>query len=1165
MTIKRLKMFVLVAMAMLLVGIGVKSALALPIRGALQVGVSESAVTLAAGQTSTVTATTDPAQQMETIGCGAASCPQGCGPGCAPDGYDCTCDGTAMYPYYPTMTAVSDNTKVATVSVTNTNGLQVIIQGVAAGTATITVTANLRQYNSAEQQIPVTVTGTGSAPVQQTGGIISTVAGDGTEGYTGDGGPALQAKLWSPQGVAVDRAGDIFIADFGNNQVREVAAVSGAQYGISMTAGDIYTVAGHGMGSSAQGYSGDGGPAVAADLDKPADVAVDRAGDIFIADLGNGVIREVAAVSGAQYGISMTAGDIYTVGSGGGSVAVDTSGNLYWGSDEYNELAAVTHTQFGISMTAGQTYTAIGSNSGDTTPPNTGAVAGLAVDTSGNLYFAETGGMVIREVAATTHTQYGISMTAGYAYTVAGTYDQYHVGGESGDGGPAIWAELSDPEGVAVDTSGNLYIPEEANNDISGDGSRIREVDAGGTITTVAGDGTGGYTGDGGPAVEAEIGITDVSGYYSNDVAVDASGNLYFIDGDVIRMVTPLNSAVSLTGATFDRNVSDSVYHTDIPVTVTLNGNTLTGISNGGYTLASGTDYTVSGAVYTINTSYLDTLSTGTADLTFNFSAGQSQTLTVTVEDSLTSTGGLTITPASGTYTAPLTVTVSDGSLSVGQSVYYSTAGDPQAASGYTYANPLPYSFTLSGPATVYAQVYGSGTWGNPVTAAYTIGSATSATSTIDPATGGTVALGTGATLDIPAGALQGTSGATVTVQQSNSPPAVSSGFTLLGSVYEFTVNGADSYSFSKPATITFTFDQSAVPSGGTPAVYYYDTASSQWVDVGGTVSGDTITVTVDHFTQYAVMAEAETVSSGGGGGGTVSYKPSVSTGAATSITADSAVLTGDITSDSGYDVTGYGFLWGASATSLTNKLAAGADNHSGTFTASLDSLAAGATYYFEAYATNSQGTADGSPLSFTTTGTAATTTPPATTTATTTFSDVPSSYWGYTAISSLSAKGIVAGYPDGSFKPGASITRAEFAAMLAKALNLDTAGTGGSFTDVKADGWYYGSVNAAASAGLVSGTGDHLFSPNALITREQMAVMVAKALGDKAPSVSGAELDAFSDHAAVGSWAASGMEQAVKAGIVSGMTTDTLAPEASATRAEAAAMIYKLLGVLGK
>jgi hypothetical protein len=326
--------------------------------------------------------------------------------------------------------------------------------------------------------------------------------------------------------------------------------------------------------------------------------------------------------------------------------------------------------------------------------------------------------------------------------------------------------------------------------------------------------------------------------------------------------------------------------------------------------------------------------------------------------------------------------------------------------------------------------------------------------------------------------------------------------------------------------------------------------------------NGTDLIIWTKHFTTFVAYTETAISSPGGGGGAAVVYTPAVQTEAATSVVSDSAVLNGDITSDNGYDVTDYGFLWGTSSSSLTNKLDVGTDNHSGAFTDTLSSLTAGTAYYFQGYATNSQGTADGAVMSFSTTGTTPTT-PAAPTTPV--FSDVSASYWGYDAISSLSSKGIVSGYPDGTFKPDASITRAEFATMLVKALGLDTTGTTGQFTDVTADSWYYGSVNAAASAGLVSGMGDNLFAPNALITREQMAVMVSKALGNKAPATNGTELNAFSDSSSVSSWAVSGMEEAVKAGIVSGMTADTLAPQADATRAQAAVMIYKLLTVLGK
>ena len=394
--------------------------------------------------------------------------------------------------------------------------------------------------------------------------------------------------------------------------------------------------------------------------------------------------------------------------------------------------------------------------------------------------------------------------------------------------------------------------------------------------------------------------------------------------------------------------------------------------------------------------------------------------------------------------------------------------------------------------------------------------------------------------------------------------------------------NGATAVPVSGPVTVTFS---EPIQAGASISSVSLTTGNTS-TPVTCSFSGDTLTITpttglaygttytatipaeaVENAADYSMIYEytfsfttvSPTYSGGGGVGSPVVYTPAIQTQAASSVTATSVALNGDITSDNGYEVTDYGFLWGTGSNSLTNKLDVGTNNQSGAFTDTLGSLTAGTTYYFQAYATNSQGTADGTVMSFTTTAVTPVPVPAQV------FSDVPSSYWAYPAISSLRSKGIVSGYPDGTFKPGAAITRAEFATMLVKALGLSTTGMTGTFTDVAADDWYYGSVNDAVYDGLVSGMGDNLFAPNALITREQMAVMVAKALGTNAPAVDGTELSAFSDGSAVSSWAVTGMEEAVKAGIVNGMTADTLAPLDSATRAQAAVMIFKLLSILGK
>jgi uncharacterized repeat protein (TIGR02543 family) len=173
------------------------------------------------------------------------------------------------------------------------------------------------------------------------------------------------------------------------------------------------------------------------------------------------------------------------------------------------------------------------------------------------------------------------------------------------------------------------------------------------------------------------------------------------------------------------------------------------------------------------------------------------------------------------------------------------------------------------------------------------------------------------------------------------------------------------------------------------------------------------------------------TTTGGGGGGAPAVYTPTVQTEAASSVTTGSAALNGDITSSGNGNITEYGFLWGTSSSNLNNTLQVGTDNRSGAFTASLGSLTASTTYYFEAYATNSYGTADGAVLNFTIIAA----TPPLVPAPI--FSDVPASFWAYSDIANLSGLGYVSGYPDGAFQPNSQITRAEVAAIMDKVLNL--------------------------------------------------------------------------------------------------------------------------------
>ena len=341
-----------------------------------------------------------------------------------------------------------------------------------------------------------------SGAVVLVSGVINTVAGDGTAGYSGDGGPATSAEFNSPDNVTVDSAGNLYIADYYNNRIRKVTA----------STGDISTVAGNGT----QGYSGNGGLATSAELSFPEDVAVDSAGNLYIADAGNHVIRMVNASTGI---ISTVAGDGACGYSGIGGpatsatlcpqgVAVDSAGNLYIADGSLNRILKVYASTGIITTVAGDGGLGYSGDGGPATSAELGSPNRVAVDSAGNLYIADLGNSRIRKVTAST----GIITTVAGDGTVC-------PGSNCGDGGPATSAELNLPWDVAMDSAGDIYIAD-ANNNV------IRKVDAStGDISTVAGPGNGTivFGGDGGPATSAELSSPI-------GVAVDSAGNFYIAD-----------------------------------------------------------------------------------------------------------------------------------------------------------------------------------------------------------------------------------------------------------------------------------------------------------------------------------------------------------------------------------------------------------------------------------------------------------------------------------------------------------------------------------------------------------------------------------------------------------------------------------------------------------
>jgi sugar lactone lactonase YvrE len=386
-------------------------------------------------------------------------------------------------------------------------------------------------------------------------GHIYTIAGNGLTAYSGDGGPATEAQLNNPGSVAVDAAGNLVIADWTNDRVRVAAAMTGTFYGVAMTAGDIYTVAGDGKREFIPQFLQSGIPATKAAVG-PGGVTLDRAGNLVIANARG--IRVVAVKTGTFYHRAMTAGDIYTVAGNGSigfsgdggpataaefdgprSVAVDAAGNLVIAdtqNDRIRVVAAKTGIFYGVPMTAGDVYTVAGAGSGaDGGPAITAQLsqpAGVGLDAAGNVVIADTSDRRIRVIAVTTGTFYGQAMTADDIYTVAG-------GGTSdpGDGGPATAAQLTTPVSVAVDRHGNLVLTDLG---FSVENPRVRVVaEATGTfygqamtagdIYTVAGGTPVGFSGDGGPATSAELNGPE-------SVAVTAAGGLLIADSNNNRI-----------------------------------------------------------------------------------------------------------------------------------------------------------------------------------------------------------------------------------------------------------------------------------------------------------------------------------------------------------------------------------------------------------------------------------------------------------------------------------------------------------------------------------------------------------------------------------------------------------------------------------------------------
>jgi uncharacterized protein (TIGR03437 family) len=359
-------------------------------------------------------------------------------------------------------------------------------------------------------------------------GVITTLAGNGTAGYAGDGGPAVDAELDSPMGVAVDAAGNVYFGDYNRGVVRRVS-----------TNGTITTVAGGGS------RFGEGGPATQAALKHPMGVAVDNAGNLYIAETGYFVSLEnpysyaLAAKVGGYIRKVTPDGNIHTLagllrtgccGDGGpvsqayftgpSGLARDSQGNVHV-ADPLQQRVRRIATDLKVTTIAGTGLAGFAGDNGPAAAAILDTPQGVAVDAAGNVYIADSGNNRIRMVNR-----------SGNIRTIAGN----GMPAFSGDGGPAASASLSGPNFVSVDGSGNLFIADTGNH-------RIRKITSDGTIHTIAGNGTVGFTGDGGPATGAELSTP-------RSLALDANGNLYIADNPVhtVRKVSPSGIITTFAG-----------------------------------------------------------------------------------------------------------------------------------------------------------------------------------------------------------------------------------------------------------------------------------------------------------------------------------------------------------------------------------------------------------------------------------------------------------------------------------------------------------------------------------------------------------------------------------------------------------------------------------------
>lgn len=552
-------------------------------------------------------------------------------------------------------------------------------------------------------------TGTGAVGVMVPG-IIYTVAGiiTGTPADGGDGALATLATLNYPSGVAVDGPGNIYIATYAGNRVRMVSASTGY----------ISTL----VGSTTAGYTGDGGPATQATLRTPTGVAVDGFGNIYIADMGNSVIRKVTVATGIITTVAGTGVWGYTGDNGPATsaellnptgVGLDTAGNLYI-ADTLNNVIRVVNEQSttitiaGVSIPAGDIATIVGTGTatssssplgdgGQATAATLSSPYGVAVDASGNIYIADYGNSRIRKVVA-----------SGVITTVAGSANS----GYTGDGALATSARLNSPRDVAIDVAGNIYISDTANN-------VIRKVNAyTGIIETIAGSSSATTLGSGYSATT--VGLNKPFGIF-----LDGAGNFYLADesntlirevkSNLVTFVLPSTLRVGQKSATQLQEVENdgnasmvfSVIAADANAAIDLASTTCST-----YTPLTSDSTCEVGAQFdaSVVSSPAGALITGNVTLTSN--AGNSP-LDIQVIDS-----------SQAKYVTTTTLTSSANPSTVGQSVTFtstvtSASGTPTGSVSFEDGSTVLQTVTLNSSATATYATTALAAGSHSITAVY--------------------------------------------------------------------------------------------------------------------------------------------------------------------------------------------------------------------------------------------------------------------------------------------------------------------------------------------------------------------------------------------------------------------------------------------------------------